>query len=396
MQPQTPLFSSSCIGYMKMVQPGLQLSYSPKFSLESKCRGRGAGEMRWEVVDRQGRDKLAAGAASGDAAASDAAPVSGRRTSRRYPTHPCEYAATEPRSCASASAVRRVVRSCTKPYRARGHDYTLPLYRARARASASTVPSHSQPCAVPYRSRASPDRAVPYRTAPGRGRVPVVPPFPCRCRCRSRPVGAEPPVAGAAPGYISSPRRYPAPVPVPMAAAAAAHPSPGPGASPAAGSEQRPDRGGTGGSGTTPGTAPTGSSSSGGGGSSSSPGSVELAAARRRLVAAEGRRRAAAELEGRVLQVHCALRHAELRLAARAEALGRLGAGVAQAQLALAAHTQRLQKGLRRRPRPRSAALLAAARALRSCVPWAPARSRGTAAPPAAARRLPAAPRSPA
>ncbi|XP_033925295.1 TMF-regulated nuclear protein 1 [Melopsittacus undulatus] len=128
----------------------------------------------------------------------------------------------------------------------------------------------------------------------------------------------------------------------------------------------------------------------------SSPGSVELAAARRRLVAAEGRRRAAAELEGRVLQVHCALRHAELRLAARAEALGRLGAGVAQAQLALAAHTQRLQKGLRRRPRPRPGALLAAARALRSCVPWAPARSRGAAAPPAAARRLPAAPRSPA
>lgn len=35
--------------------------------------------MRWEVVDRQGRDKLAAGAGSADAAASDAAPVSGRR-----------------------------------------------------------------------------------------------------------------------------------------------------------------------------------------------------------------------------------------------------------------------------------------------------------------------------
>ncbi|XP_035201749.1 TMF-regulated nuclear protein 1 [Oxyura jamaicensis] len=100
-------------------------------------------------------------------------------------------------------------------------------------------------------------------------------------------------------------------------------------------------------------------------------GSGELAAARRRLVAAEGRRRAAAELEGRVLQVHCALRHAELRLAARAETLGRLGAGVAQAQLALAAQGQRLQKGLRRRSRLRSAPLLAAARALRSCVPWA-------------------------
>ncbi|XP_071883674.1 LOW QUALITY PROTEIN: TMF-regulated nuclear protein 1 [Anas platyrhynchos] len=117
----------------------------------------------------------------------------------------------------------------------------------------------------------------------------------------------------------------------------------------------------------------------------------ELAAARRRLVAAEGRRKAAAELEGRVLQVHCALRHAELRLAARAETLGRLGAGVAQAQLALAAQGQRLQKGLRRRSRLRSAPLLAAARALRSCVPWAAPRSRRSAA-----CRLPAAPRSPA
>lgn len=109
------------------------------------------------------------------------------------------------------------------------------------------------------------------------------------------------------------------------------------------------------------------------------------------MVAAEGRRRAAAELEGRVLQVHCALRHAELRLAARAETLGRLGAGVAQAQLALAAQGQRLQKGLRRRSRLRSAPLLAAARALRSCVPWAAPRSRRSAA-----CRLPAAPRSPA
>ncbi|XP_014746001.1 PREDICTED: TMF-regulated nuclear protein 1 [Sturnus vulgaris] len=125
---------------------------------------------------------------------------------------------------------------------------------------------------------------------------------------------------------------------------------------------------------------------------SGGPGAVELAAARRRLVAAEGRRRAAAELEGRVRQVHCALLHAELRLAARAETLGRLGAGVAQAQLALAAQSQRLQKGLRRRPRPRPGALLAAARALRSCVPWATARSRGaTAGTPV--RRLPAASR---
>ncbi|XP_027759729.1 TMF-regulated nuclear protein 1 [Empidonax traillii] len=158
--------------------------------------------------------------------------------------------------------------------------------------------------------------------------------------------------------------------------------------SPTRGEAQRPSRGGP----------EAGTESGGGGGSSSSsssssnPGAVELAAARRRLVAAEGRRRAAAELEGRVWQVHCALRHAELRLAARAETLGRLGAGVAQAQLALAAQSQRLQKGLRRRPRPRPAALLAAARALRSCVPWAPSRARGAAAG-TPVRRLPAAPR---
>ncbi|XP_005529853.1 PREDICTED: TMF-regulated nuclear protein 1 [Pseudopodoces humilis] len=152
------------------------------------------------------------------------------------------------------------------------------------------------------------------------------------------------------------------------AAAAPAPPSPG------GGDAQRPSRGGPGGP--------------GGGG----PGAVELAAARRRLVAAEGRRRAAAELEGRVRQVHCALLHAELRLAARAETLGRLGAGVAQAQLALAAQSQRLQKGLRRRPRPRPGALLAAARALRSCVPWTPGRSRG-APPGTPVRRLPPASR---
>ncbi|XP_053942481.1 TMF-regulated nuclear protein 1 [Cuculus canorus] len=161
--------------------------------------------------------------------------------------------------------------------------------------------------------------------------------------------------------------------------------------------EQRPERGDR--SGATP--APSGGGTGTGSTTTTDPGtrgragSLELAAARRRLVAAEGRRRAAAELEGRVLQVHYALRHAELRLAARAEALSRLGAGVAQAQLALAAHTQRLQKGLRRRPRPRPAALLAAARALRSCVPCAPARARNGGGAPAA-RRLPAAPRSPA
>ncbi|XP_030320098.1 TMF-regulated nuclear protein 1 [Calypte anna] len=162
-------------------------------------------------------------------------------------------------------------------------------------------------------------------------------------------------------------------------------------ADPAAGGHQGPDSSARGSGNTNTGTGGTGNGSNGDG--TGGPGSVELAAARRRLIAAEGRRRAAAELEGRVRQVHCALLHAELRLAARAEALGRLGAGVAQAQLALAAQSQRLQKGLRRRPRPRPAALLAAARALRSCVPWAPSRTRPATSAATAGRRLPAAPR---
>ncbi|XP_074781948.1 TMF-regulated nuclear protein 1 [Athene noctua] len=286
---------------------------------------------------------------------------------------------------------------CTKPGAVRtklgaGARTGAVLYQARGRAGA--VPSHTKPGAV----RAIPSPSIPRRGAPGWAGV-ASPPLRSAPCTGAEPV-PEPPPAGpsrtepAPPlGYISSPRRCPAPVPVPMAAATAADPGP------VAGGEQRADRDGTNtGTTTTTGSGGGGgsSSSSGGGGNSSSPGSVELAAARRRLVAAEGRRRAAAELEGRVRQVHCALRHAELRLAARAEALGRLGAGVAQAQLALAAQSQRLQKGLRRRPRPRPAALLAAARALRSCVPWAPARSRGAAAPATATRRLPAAPRSPA
>ncbi|XP_048824949.1 TMF-regulated nuclear protein 1 [Lagopus muta] len=172
-------------------------------------------------------------------------------------------------------------------------------------------------------------------------------------------------------------------------------------ASPAPTDEQRPERsGGSTGTAAGGGAAATASgrgtaSGGGGGGGGGSGGSLELAAARRRLVAAECRRRAAAELEGRVVQVHCALRHAELRLAARAEALSRLGSGVAQAQLALAAQGQRLQKGLRRRPRPRPGALLAAARALRSCVPWATGRARRSSVH-TPSRRLPAAPRSPA
>lgn len=40
--PQTPFYSSICIGYTKMARPGLQLSYSLKRSLQSlnKCCGR--------------------------------------------------------------------------------------------------------------------------------------------------------------------------------------------------------------------------------------------------------------------------------------------------------------------------------------------------------------------
>lgn len=173
-------------------------------------------------------------------------------------------------------------------------------------------------------------------------------------------------------------------------------------AAPTPAGEQRPERsdsssGTAEGGGAAAASAAGRAAASGGGGGGGGGGgtSLELAAARRRLVAAECRRRAAAELEGRVVQVHCALRHAELRLAARAEALSRLGSGVAQAQLALAAQGQRLQKGLRRRPRPRPGALLAAARALRSCVPWAAGRARRSSVH-TPSRRLPAAPRSPA
>ncbi|XP_064490938.1 TMF-regulated nuclear protein 1 [Pseudopipra pipra] len=235
----------------------------------------------------------------------------------------------------------------------------------------------------PYRCRTGPYRP-PGCTAPLRGRAslpyPSTPPLPVRSRCRSRLRRGRATLRQHRPRAIYPRRIPPLPLPLPMAASPAAPAS----RSPARGDAQRPSRGGPGG--------PEAGTESGGGGGSSSPGAVELAAARRRLVAAEGRRRAAAELEGRVWQVHCALRHAELRLAARAETLGRLGAGVAQAQLALAAQSQRLQKGLRRRPRPRPAALLAAARALRSCVPWAPSRARGAAAG-TPVRRLPAAPR---
>nr|XP_020764969.1 TMF-regulated nuclear protein 1 [Odocoileus virginianus texanus] len=103
---------------------------------------------------------------------------------------------------------------------------------------------------------------------------------------------------------------------------------------------------------------------------------LELAEARRRLLEVEGRRRLVSELESRVLQLHRVFLAAELRLAHRAESLGRLGGGVAQAELYLAAHGPRLKKGSRRGRRARPPALLASALGLGSCVPWGAGRLR--------------------
>ncbi|XP_059586302.1 TMF-regulated nuclear protein 1 [Alligator mississippiensis] len=127
-----------------------------------------------------------------------------------------------------------------------------------------------------------------------------------------------------------------------------------------------------------------GAGSGGGGGVRA----VELAEARRRLLEVEARRRLVAELEGRVQQLHRALVSAELRLAGRAESLGRLGGGAAQAELFAAAHGQRLKKQLRRCKKGRPPALLASALALGSCVPWAAGKlRRGRPDPPDSPRR---------
>ncbi|XP_078236087.1 uncharacterized protein LOC140701977 [Pogona vitticeps] len=113
-------------------------------------------------------------------------------------------------------------------------------------------------------------------------------------------------------------------------------------------------------------------------------GALELAEARRRLLEAEGQRRLVSELERRVHQLHRVFLEAELRLAHRAESLGRLGGGVAQAELHLAAaaaagsplHGPRLRKAALPRGRPKKllrppARLLASALGLGGCVPWA-------------------------
>ncbi|XP_039190170.1 TMF-regulated nuclear protein 1 [Crotalus tigris] len=104
-------------------------------------------------------------------------------------------------------------------------------------------------------------------------------------------------------------------------------------------------------------------------------GALELAEARRRLLEAEGRRHLVSELETRVQHLHRVFLEAELRMATRAETVGRLGSGVAQAELHLTAHGQRLKKSARRY-KTRPPALLASALALSSCVPWAACRMR--------------------
>lgn len=130
-------------------------------------------------------------------------------------------------------------------------------------------------------------------------------------------------------------------------------------------------------------------------------GALELAEARRKLLEAEGRRRLVSELESRVQQLHRVFVAAELRMAGRAESLGRLGGGVAQAELYLAAHGQRLKKNLRRYKKARGPALLASALGLGGCVPWAACRMRrgrgGAPEPPESPfkRSLPGAAASP-
>ncbi|KAK9394715.1 TMF-regulated nuclear protein 1 [Crotalus adamanteus] len=116
---------------------------------------------------------------------------------------------------------------------------------------------------------------------------------------------------------------------------------------------------------------------------------LELAEARRRLLEAEGRRHLVSELETRVQHLHRVFLEAELRMATRAETVGRLGSGVAQAELHLTAHGQRLKKSARRY-KTRPPALLASALALSSCVPWAACRMRRGGGP-----EPPESPRSP-
>ncbi|XP_077006808.1 TMF-regulated nuclear protein 1 [Tamandua tetradactyla] len=165
------------------------------------------------------------------------------------------------------------------------------------------------------------------------------------------------------------------PPPTPTLTPTPAQASPLPEEAAAEGQELRRWRqGASGGAG---GTGPAGGAG-GGPGAAAGTGSraLELAEARRRLLEVEGRRRLVSELESRVLQLHRVFLAAELRLAHRAESLGRLGGGVAQAELYLAAHGPRLKKGPRRGRRARPPALLASALGLGGCVPWGAGRLR--------------------
>ncbi|XP_029427477.1 TMF-regulated nuclear protein 1 [Rhinatrema bivittatum] len=123
---------------------------------------------------------------------------------------------------------------------------------------------------------------------------------------------------------------------------------------------------------------------------------LELAEARRRLLEVEGQQRLLCELESGVQQLHRFFLQAQLQAAGRGEGLGRLGGGVAQAQVHVAAHGQRLKKGLRRHRKPPR--ILASALGLGGCVPWGGRRGRrrSASAEPAPAERLPrpASPRS--
>lgn len=171
----------------------------------------------------------------------------------------------------------------------------------------------------------------------------------------------------------------PPPTPTLTSTPAQASPSP-PEAPPASGgSAEGPEpprrrQGASGGAGA--GSAPAGGAGGGPGAAGSGRRALELAEARRRLLEVEGRRRLVSELEGRVLQLHRVFLAAELRLAHRAESLSRLGGGVAQSELYLAAHGARLKKGPRRGRRGRPPALLASALGLGGCVPWGAGRLR--------------------
>ncbi|XP_037356076.1 TMF-regulated nuclear protein 1 [Talpa occidentalis] len=189
----------------------------------------------------------------------------------------------------------------------------------------------------------------------------------------AEPGSPPPPPRGPLPSPAPSPE--PAP-PTPTSTPSPAQASPLPAAAPAPASSaegqelQRWRPGASGGAG---GAGPAGGAPgpAGAGGRA-----LELAEARRRLLEVEGRRRLVSELESRVLQLHRVFLAAELRLAHRAESLGRLGGGVAQAELYLAAHGSRLKKGQRRGRRARPPALLASALGLGGCVPWGAGRLR--------------------